>query len=56
MRDGRLTFCGSDLLRALLPSGPLGPVAQHWYLPSLLLEYCVLSSDVVALPKLGFAS
>ena len=33
----------------------LGLVAQHWYLLGLLMEYRVLSSDVVDLPKLGFA-
>ena len=34
---------------------PLSLVARHWYLFGLLPEYRVLPSDVVVLPKPGFA-
>ena len=55
MRDGMLTFYRSDLLGRYYLLVPLGLVARHWYLLSLLLEYHVLPSSVVVLPKPSFA-
>ena len=50
-----LTFCRSDLLGRYYLPVPLGLVTRHWYLFGLLLDYRVLPSSVVVLPKPSFA-